>query len=170
MVVSILLDSTVGSELVDPSRLVLGSLVEVVSADVDVLVSVTVDSVELLGSISEEVSVEVLVSALLDCTVISKLVDVSKSEVDSLEVDIARLDVLSSPTSDSIVELVLDIVLSDIVDSLAVVVPVELESVVSLILTVELPLVVVSLISDSLIVVDVLVSTILDELMVLSAS
>lgn len=170
MVVSILLDSTVGSELVDPSRLVLGSLVEVVSADVDVLVSVTVDSVELLGSISEEVSVEVLVSALLDCTVISELVDISESVLDSLEVDIARLDVLSSPTSDSIVELVLDIVLSDIVDSLAVVVSVELESVVSLILTVELPLVVVSLISDSLIVVDVLVSTILDELMVLSAS
>lgn len=55
MVISMLLDSTVGSELVDPSRLVLGSLVEVVSADVDVLVSVTVDSVELLGSISEEV-------------------------------------------------------------------------------------------------------------------
>lgn len=111
-----------------------------------------------------------LVSALLDCTVISELVDVSKSEVDSLEIDMARLDVLASATSDSMVELVLDIVLSDIVDSLAVVVSVELESVVSLILTVELPLVVVSPISDSLIVVDVLVSTILDELMVLSAS
>ena len=111
-----------------------------------------------------------LVSALLDCTVISELVDISESVLDSLEVDMARLDVLSSPTSDSMVELVLDIVLSDIVDSLAVVVSVELESVVSLILTVELPLVVASPISDSLIVVDVLVSTILDELMLLSVS